>query len=34
MSSFAGGASGFPLCFDDYSDKEKERILIRNKKAS
>ena len=19
MSSYAGGASGFPLCFDDYS---------------
>ena len=33
MSSFAGGASGFPLCFDDYSDEEKERILIRNKKS-
>lgn len=33
MSSFAGGASGFPLCFDDYPDIEKERILIRNKKS-
>lgn len=33
MSSFAGGASGFPLCFEDYSEQEKESILIRNKKS-
>lgn len=33
MSSYAGGASGFPLCFENYSDDEKERILIRNKNA-
>ncbi len=34
MSAFAGGASGFPLCFDDYSSTEKERILDRNRKAA
>lgn len=33
LSSFAGGASGFPLCFDDFSWDEKERILDRNRKA-
>jgi CMP-N-acetylneuraminate monooxygenase len=32
-SSFAGGASGFPLCFDNYTEKEKDRIIARNKKA-
>lgn len=30
-SSFAGGASGFPLCFDLYSEEEKTRIVQRNK---
>jgi CMP-N-acetylneuraminate monooxygenase len=33
-SSFAGGASGFPLCFEDYSEKEKKTILERNKKVT
>ena len=33
LSSYAGGASGFPLCFDDYSFSEKEKILQRNRKA-
>ena len=33
MSSYAGGASGFPLCFDDYSSSEKEKILQRNRRA-
>jgi len=32
-SSFAGGASGFPLCFEDYVEKEKKIILERNKKV-
>jgi CMP-N-acetylneuraminate monooxygenase len=32
-SSFAGGASGFPLCFEDYTEKEKKIILERNKKV-
>ena len=32
-SSFAGGASGFPLCFDNYTQSEKEKIIERNRKA-
>jgi len=32
-TSFAGGASGFPLCFDVFDDREKRNILIRNKNA-
>lgn len=31
-SAFAGGASGFPLCFN-LSDEEKRRILARNRAA-
>ncbi|MDC0481020.1 MBL fold metallo-hydrolase [Candidatus Pelagibacter sp.] len=31
-SSFAGGASGYPIMFDNYSFKEKENISIKNKK--
>ena len=27
-SSFAGGASGFPLCFENYSEKEKKVVVI------
>ena len=33
LSSYAGGASGFPLCFENYSEEEKKRILLRNKNA-
>jgi len=33
MTSFAGGASGFPLCFNNYNKKEKDKILKRNKNA-
>lgn len=33
LSSFAGGASGFPLCFDDNTESEKVKIVERNKKA-
>ena len=33
LSSYAGGASGFPLCFEDYTEIDKELILNRNKKA-
>jgi len=29
-SSFAGGASGFPLCFETYTEEEKKKILSRN----
>ncbi len=32
-SSFAGGASGFPLCFDNYGEAEKARITARNRSA-
>ena len=33
MTSFAGGASGFPLCFENYTNKEKQAITRRNKLA-
>jgi len=32
-SSFAGGASGFALCFENYSEEEKVAILSRNRGA-
>ena len=32
-NSFAGGASGFPLCFDNYSNNQKAQLLKRNKIA-
>ena len=32
-SSFAGGASGFPLCFENYTQSEREKIIERNRKA-
>jgi len=32
-SSFAGGASGFPLCFENYTDHEKKVVLTRNRGA-
>ena len=32
-SSFAGGASGFPLCFENYSQSEREKISERNRKS-
>tara|TARA_B100001063_G_scaffold247237_1_gene291577 strand:- start:1177 stop:2856 length:1680 start_codon:yes stop_codon:yes gene_type:complete len=31
-ASYAGGASGFPLVFENYSEKEKKNILSKNKK--
>lgn len=31
FTSFAGGASGFPLCFDDYDLDDKLKIVSRNK---
>lgn len=34
LTSFAGGASGFPLCFDNYSAEEKTKIVQRNKKSA
>ena len=33
MTSFAGGASGFPLCFDNYDLDQKLRVIQRNKLA-
>ncbi|WP_104730878.1 MBL fold metallo-hydrolase [Helicobacter felis] len=33
-SAFAGGASGFPLCFENYSHAEQESILKRNLKGT
>ena len=32
-SSFAGGASGFPVCFDNYNENEKIEIIKRNNKS-
>jgi len=32
-SSFAGGASGFPLCFENYSEEEKKAVITRNRGA-
>ena len=33
LTSFAGGASGFPLCYDNYSLEEKNKINKRSKLA-
>jgi CMP-N-acetylneuraminate monooxygenase len=33
MTSFAGGASGFPLCFENYDLDQKLRVIERNKLA-
>ena len=32
-SSFAGGASGYPLCFDNIDEFKKGEILVRNTNA-
>ena len=32
-SSFAGGASGYPLCFETISEEDKKKIITRNLKA-
>lgn len=32
-SSFAGGASGFPICFTNYNEKEKKAVVTRNRNA-
>lgn len=32
-SSFAGGASGFPLCFNNYNENEKTLQIERNKRS-
>lgn len=33
MTSFAGGASGFPLCYENYSEEEKSSIIQRNRNS-
>ena len=33
LTSFAGGSSGFPLCFDNYEFNQKLSVLERNKLA-
>ena len=33
LSSFAGGASGYPLCHDHHSEQEKFSIIERNKRS-
>ena len=33
MSSFAAGATGFPLCFLNYSENEKKKIKKNTKIA-
>lgn len=33
MSSFAGGASGFPLCYENYTEEEKNNIIQRNRSS-
>ena len=32
-SSFAGGSTGFPICFENYSEKDKELMITRNLNA-
>ena len=32
-SSFAGGATGFPLCFENYSEEQKKVVVTRNRGA-
>jgi CMP-N-acetylneuraminate monooxygenase len=33
MTSFAGGASGFPLCYENYSEEEKKHVVKRNRNS-
>jgi len=33
LTSFAGGASGFPLCFENYDFSQKSSVIERNKLA-
>lgn len=33
MSSFAGGASGFPLCYSNFTEEEKLKVLNRNRNS-
>lgn len=33
LTSFASGASGYPLCFEVYTDNQKANMLVRNRNA-
>jgi CMP-N-acetylneuraminate monooxygenase len=33
MTSFAGGASGFPLCYENFSEEEKNYVIKRNRNS-
>jgi len=33
MTAFAGGATGYPLCFENYSEEQKRAILTRNRNS-
>jgi CMP-N-acetylneuraminate monooxygenase len=33
LTAFAGGATGYPLCFDMYGQKQKDTIVTRNRNA-
>uniref|UniRef100_UPI004047BA71 MBL fold metallo-hydrolase n=1 Tax=Algoriphagus sp. TaxID=1872435 RepID=UPI004047BA71 len=33
MTSFAGGASGFPLCYDNFTEEEKNNVIRRNRNS-
>ncbi len=33
MTSFAGGATGFPLCYENYTEDEKIKIIKRNRNS-
>lgn len=32
-SSFAGGATGFPLCFENHTEEQKDKVVSRNRNA-
>lgn len=33
-STFSGGATGYPLCFDNFSEEEKQNIVRRNRSSA
>jgi CMP-N-acetylneuraminate monooxygenase len=33
LTSFAGGATGYPLCFERYGQEEKDAVIARNRNA-
>lgn len=34
MTAFASGASGFPLCYENYNESEKQEIIERNRNSA